>query len=92
MLIGQLQKFVLPDFQMFRPGTAPCWVEVKYKDHADKYQKLQQWQHGIDLPNWRAYLEVNRKPAWVDDWPSCKQNQGRKPSIDPCISGSPSLS
>ena len=48
MLVGLLQRIVLPDLQLFKPGEAPRWVEVKYKDHADKYQKLQQWQHGID--------------------------------------------
>jgi hypothetical protein len=56
-LVGLLQRFVLPDLQVFRLGDA-AWVEVKYKDHADIYQKRRQWQHGIDLPNWRAYLEV----------------------------------
>jgi hypothetical protein len=60
MLIGLIKKFVLPDFQMFKPQAAPCWVECKYKDHLDRFQKLSQWQQGIDLPNWYAYLEVER--------------------------------
>jgi hypothetical protein len=60
MLIGLINQFVLPDGLVFEPGTRPFWDEVKYKDHCDKYQTKRQWQHGIDLPNWLAYLDVER--------------------------------
>lgn len=60
MLIGLIRKHALPDFQVYRSGRGR-WVEVKFKDHCDKYQKLQQWQHGIDLPSWHAYLEVEKQ-------------------------------
>jgi hypothetical protein len=61
VLIGLIERFVLPDLQAFKPGLAPRWVECKYKDHIDRFQKLSQWQHGIDRPNWYAYLEVEQK-------------------------------
>jgi len=57
MLCREVEKIVLTDLLMFKRGE-PLWVEVKYKDRADWYQIGQQWQHGIDLPNWRAYLKA----------------------------------
>jgi hypothetical protein len=56
-LAGLLRKHVLPDFQVSKAGFSR-WVEVKYKDHCVLYQKAQEWRHGIDLPNWQDYLQV----------------------------------
>jgi hypothetical protein len=66
-LLGLLQRHVLPDLQACRDGSA-CWVEVKYKDSPARYQKAQEYRHGVDLPNWDAYLQVEREsglPGWL---------------------------
>jgi len=50
-----------------RDGRA-WWVEVKYKDSPAKYQIAGEHRHGIDLPNWDAYREVEREsgvPGWL---------------------------
>jgi hypothetical protein len=67
-LIGLIRRHVLPDFQACRDGRT-CWVEVKYKDSPVKYQIAGgEYRHGVDLPNWDAYLEVEREsgvPGWL---------------------------
>lgn len=59
MLIGLLEKHVLPDFLVARAGMSR-WVEVKFKDHCVKFGKTGYFRHGIDLPNWYAYREVEK--------------------------------
>lgn len=58
-LVSELQKHVLPDFQVASNGRV-WWVEVKTKTKAARFNKAQEWRHGVDLPNWEAYREVER--------------------------------
>ena len=60
MLIGLINRHVLPDLLASDPA-GPWWDEIKYKDHCQKFQKQTLWEHGIDLPNWSDYLEVQQK-------------------------------
>ena len=59
MLAGLVQKFVLPDFLVAKSGQ-PRWIEVKFKDHPVKFQKTGFNRHGIDLPKWHAYCQVEK--------------------------------
>jgi hypothetical protein len=59
MLIGQLQKFVLPDLLVARGGRSE-WREVKFKDHCVLFGKTGYYRHGIDLPKWEHYRVVER--------------------------------
>lgn len=56
-LAGAIKSHVLPDLQVARAG-ALRWVEVKGKNIAPYYQKTRRYRHGVNLRNWRAYLEV----------------------------------
>lgn len=57
MLVGLLQKYVLPDFLIAKDGRTR-WVEVKFKDHCVRFQITGFFRHGIDLPKWHAYRKV----------------------------------
>lgn len=59
MLAGLLRNYVLPDFLVARGGSTR-WIEVKFKSHCVKYAKTGYFRHGIDLPKWKAYGEVER--------------------------------
>lgn len=57
----------LMDFLVARTDGAK-WVEVKCKDSPVLFQKRHELRHGIDLPNWEDYLEVEalfRTPAFL---------------------------
>jgi hypothetical protein len=55
-----VERHVLPDLQAWRAGRG-LWIEVKWKDSPDYYQKAGEYRHGVDLPKWDAYLEVERE-------------------------------
>lgn len=59
MLIGLVRKHVLPDMLVAKCAT-PRWIEVKFKDHCVQFRKTGFWRHGVDLPKWEAYREVER--------------------------------
>ncbi|MER2526741.1 MAG: hypothetical protein ABTR07_02315, partial [Candidatus Competibacter denitrificans] len=49
-----------PDLLIMKDGTDK-WVEVKRKDEPTYFWKFHEWQHGIDLPNIRAYQKIAKE-------------------------------
>jgi hypothetical protein len=54
-------RLVLPDSQVFRMDKGLRWRESKYKRGPGYMNIHQAWVHGIDLPNWNAYLDIETK-------------------------------
>jgi hypothetical protein len=58
VLTGPFAGYRLPDFTILANGQS-YWLEVKYKSTATSYRNGgNDPQHGIDLPNWRDYLQI----------------------------------
>jgi len=60
---GLAERYALPDLDVCREGedgepSRRWWVEVKAKHHAIEYRKLGRLEHGISLPLWMDYLQV----------------------------------
>lgn len=67
MLARLIERHVLPDMLLAHRGVSR-WLECKFKDHCVKYNKTGFFRHGIDLPKWQAYREVERItgiPGWL---------------------------
>jgi hypothetical protein len=50
----------LPDFSVMGAGSM-FWVEAKYKTERTHHHISDTWEHGIDLPNWVDYLEIEAR-------------------------------
>jgi hypothetical protein len=83
-LVGLLQRHVLPDLQVFNRNGGR-WIEVKYKDHLDKFQKRKQWQQGIDLPHWHDYCEVEQKTGLPGQLDIIQLKPGKEAEPDPVL-------
>jgi hypothetical protein len=83
MATMQWKKLVLSDLLLMKSGRTE-FAEIKYKDHADKYQKRQQWQHAIDLPNWNAYLQIETESGVPGRLSILQFKPGKEAEPDPC--------
>lgn len=81
-LLGQLERYVLPDMQVVRAVEAR-WVEVKWKTAPDLYRVVNRWRHGVDLPNWRAYLAVECLSGIPGYLAIFEFKPGPDPDVDP---------
>jgi hypothetical protein len=81
MLTGLLKKYVLPDMMISRGGRS-AWREVKFKDHCVKFGKTGFFRHGIDLPKWRAYRQVEKETGIPGGIAILQYRPGA--SADPC--------
>lgn len=59
MTHGPFAGYRLPDFTVMKAG-ASYWAEVKLKSRPTYTHRLQQYDHGVDLPNWTDYLAVEK--------------------------------
>ena len=59
MLTGRWKGFRLPDFTLIRDGRS-FWAEAKAKSYSPYFGQTGNQRQGIDLPNWRDYLQVSR--------------------------------
>lgn len=84
VLVRLLERHVLPDLQVFN-AKGGRWVEVKYKDHLDKFQKLNQWQQGIDLHHWNDYCEVEQKTGLPGQLDLIQIKPGKEADPDPVL-------
>jgi len=86
LLTGLVRAHVLPDLQAWRAGRG-LWVEVKYKDSPAMYQRAREYRHGIDLPNWDAYREVERETGVPGYLAIIQARAGKAPEIpfDPIL-------
>ena len=61
-LHGLAERYALPDLDVCRVGKdgkpIRFWIEVKLKRRATMYKKLGRLEHGISLPLWMDYLQV----------------------------------
>lgn len=55
MLEGKVASIVLPDLAVYGKGIQR-WVEVKTKRQASYTRALHRYEHGVELPNWEAYM------------------------------------
>ena len=59
---GLSERYALPDLDVCREGKdgkpIRFWIEVKLKRRASWYEKLGRLEHGISLPLWMDYLQV----------------------------------
>jgi hypothetical protein len=59
VMTGPYAGYRLPDFTLLANGSS-YWNEVKYKSRQAYYGLEQEHRHGIDLPNWRDYLVIEK--------------------------------
>ncbi len=58
MLESDIERIILPDFQIWKDDGFRAWVDAKSKARAVFYQKLQRWQTGCALRHFHAYRKV----------------------------------
>jgi len=66
-LQGEAESLVIPDLDIARDGTRR-WAEVKTKEEATKYRKLNRWEHGFPLRHYHHYLrvqEITGDEVWI---------------------------
>jgi len=51
----------LPDRQILIPQVGMKYVEVKWKSAPVEFRQSGTLRHGIDLPNWRHYLQLEEE-------------------------------
>lgn len=59
MLFCGRRRLVIPDLQAWRPNRTLVWFEIKVKEQAVLYRKLNTITTGIELRHWQHYHEVS---------------------------------
>ena len=61
MLERDSNPLILPDRQILIPQVGMKYVEVKWKSAPVEFRQSGTLRHGIDLPNWRHYLQLEEE-------------------------------
>lgn len=66
MLIDKDGPLISPDLLIINNNKS-FWIEVKQKSEPTYYWKKSRWEHGIDKPNFDAYLETQKSsyPVYI---------------------------
>jgi hypothetical protein len=85
LVLARLRNFTAPDFVVGKPGVIPRMLEVKFKSAPFLFQKMRDWQHGIDRPNWEAYEELDRVSGFRVDIAIVQVKPGPQAPIEPML-------
>lgn len=85
LVLAKLRNETAPDFVVAKPGTGARMLEVKFKTAPFLYQKMRDWQHGIDLPNWEAYLRLDQTSGFRVDIAIVQVKPGPEAPIEPML-------
>jgi hypothetical protein len=77
--ISAIKNLVLPDI-MRSKGGATRWGEIKFKDSPSYFRARKEYRHGIDLPNWNDYLQVEKETGisgdlFILEWRPSEKNE-----------------
>jgi hypothetical protein len=79
--IGAIRSHVLPDILASKDGMSR-WGEIKFKDSPGYFRARKEYRHGVELPNWNDYLQVEKETGipgdlFILEW---RQSENNEPS------------